>query len=122
MNLKTGYKKLRITSSVFLVLVCAVVFCALVIFFFLIKSNKKTDISAEITALNNSIRTHYQKSIDYRGLNTSFALENGIVPAFMSRHNKIFSTLKTEILIGRDASGNTIMPMESFFNIFVLDR
>lgn len=87
------------------------------IFYYNFASNKEENILPELQAITQAVRTHYQKNIDYRGLNNQIILKENLLPKFMIRNNKIFSLLKKEILIGRDEKGSTLLPFDNFFSV-----
>ncbi len=120
MKFKVPYIKAYISQN-FLWVICAfvaVILCLTLFFALSIKAD--FNITSELFNLTQNIHHYYQKSPDYRGLNTSYAIENKIIPAPMIRQNKIYSLSKSEVLIGKDLSGETLLPMDRFFSITYL--
>ncbi|MBQ7660272.1 MAG: hypothetical protein IJS26_06035 [Alphaproteobacteria bacterium] len=105
----------KMTLWVVLAVVFGIVVCSALIF----SAASKKDESAleELRLIAQNIRKHYQKSVDYRGLNTSVALEKDLIPAQMVRKGKIYSRLKNEIVIGADEKGTTVAPAGTFFSV-----
>lgn len=122
MQIPENLKKIRLTSNQFIALVCAalVLIIGLCCVFFL-KPEKKVDFSQELKTISQSVRKHYQKNIDYRGLETKVIAENKVLPEKMVRQNKLYSEFKAEILVGRNLKGEAVLPFENFFNITYLN-
>lgn len=85
--------------------------------FFSGASKKDESALQELQVMTQNIRKHYQKSIDYRGLDTNALLEKNLIPAQMVRKGKIYSCLKNEIVIGSDEKGTAVGPAGTFFSI-----
>lgn len=120
MKIKDYLLKAHISSNLFwgICALAAVIFC--LILFFVLKNSSDFNIQAELSSLTQNIHKHYQKNPDYRGLNTSFAVQNKIIPLSMTRNDKIYSVSKSEILIGKNIKGESLLPMDRFFNITYL--
>lgn len=117
-----SFKKIRLTSNQFIGLVCALaalVVCLACVFF--LKPEKKIDFSQELKTISASVRKHYQKNIDYRGLETKVIADDKVLPQKMVRNGKIYSAFKGEILLGRNLKGDAVLPFETFFNITYLN-
>ena len=69
----------------------------------------------------SSVRAHFQKKPDYRGLNTAYAVQNKIVDAKHLRLNKIYSQNSREILIGADSQGSTCAVRTKSFTVTYID-
>ena len=98
-----------------LAIVAGIVVC--VGLFFLGASKKDEGALQELQVMTQNIRKHYQKSVDYRGLDTSVVLEKSLVPAQMVRKGKIYSRLKNEIVVGSDEKGTAVAPAGTFFSV-----
>ena len=83
--------------------------------------SQPTSIKTELQTLTQNIRREYQKNLNYRGLNTLVSIENKLIPAYMVRNGKIFSRIKSEILIGRNEAGDTLLASDTFFSISYLN-
>ncbi len=116
-----GNKRFHLSSNAFLGIACAVAIGLFLLLFFLLKPSQTASVTDEISTLSRNIRTHFQKKTDYRGLDTNFAIKNNMVPLEKIRANKVYSKNKSEIIIGRDISGNTVMPTENLFAITYLN-
>lgn len=116
-----GNKHFHLSSNAFLGIVCAVAIGLFLLLFFLLKPSQTTGVVDEISNISQNIRTHFQKKMDYRGLDTNFAIKNNIVTPEKIRANKIYSKNRSEILIGRDTAGNAVMPTQSLFGITYLN-
>jgi len=99
-----------VLSIVFGIVVCSVLI-------FSATSKKDENAQEELRLITQNIRKHYQKSIDYRGLDTSVALEKNLIPMQMVRKGKIYSRLKNEIVIGADEKGTAVAPAGAFFSV-----
>ena len=122
MQLPESFKKIRLTSNQFIGLVCvlvALVICLVCVFF--LKPEKKIDFSQELKTISASVRKHYQKNIDYRGLETKIIVDDKVLPQTMVRNGKIYSAFKGEILIGRNLKGDAVLPFENFFSVTYLN-
>ena len=116
-----GNKRFQLSSNAFLGIVCAVAIALFLLLFFLLKPSQTVGVTDEIQTLTQNIRAHFQKSMDYRGLNTEFAIKNALVAPTQIRGGKIYSKNRSEILIGRDSSGSAVMPTETFFSLSYLN-
>ena len=110
--------RLRLSPKICVAVLFAFIFLVLLLCVHPKQNNVVTD---EIKSINLNIRKHYQKQPDYRGLNTKTAIKDNLIPSFMVRQNKIFSRLKREILVGRNASGDSLLPADHFFAIAYLN-
>jgi len=115
------YKRLRRVSKTFLIAICCFIVALGIFVLWGFRPIEKCDFKAEIEMLTSNIRSHFQKSLDYHGLNTAYVLQNGLVPKKMVRKDKIFSKSKTEILIGKDLKGSTVLPFERHFAIIYVN-
>lgn len=121
MNLTDIKKNIHLKSKDVAILVCIFVFCLFFILFWLFKPTGQVDFKSEIAILTTSVRAHFQKNPDYRGLDTAYVVKNTLAPKEMIRLNKLYGKSKTEILIGRDINGNTVMPFEKTFTLIYLN-
>ncbi|HCU59306.1 MAG TPA: hypothetical protein DIC64_04925 [Alphaproteobacteria bacterium] len=118
MNLTGGFKKIHLTPNAFLALVLAIAVGLIILLVLLLHPSSVQKVeNTELQSISRSVRQHFQKKLDYRGLNTAYALENGIIPAQMARASKVFSSLSCEIIIGGDINGRTVAPFENTFNV-----
>jgi len=117
MRLPNNLKKIRLTSNAFLALVIIAAVSLFVVLLLLIKPASVPNASDELLALSSSVRKYYQKQMDYRGLNTSLAVEKGIVPKKLVHSKKIFSINGSEIILGADVRGSTIPPFVATFGV-----
>lgn len=111
------FKNKSLTMGGLLSLVGILAFGLFLLIFLLLKSPASTGVSDEIKSITQAIRKHYQKQIDYRGLNTASAIKENIIPLQMIRSNKVFSKNSSEILIGSDIEGNIISPFVNTFSV-----
>lgn len=112
--------KSHISPNIFLGICCGIAVVLCLTLFFSLRSSTDFNIQTELENLTKSVRQYYQKSPDYRGLDTSFAVQNKIIPLSMVRHQKIYSFSKSEILIGKDTTGQTLLPMDRSFGVTYL--
>ncbi len=120
MKLDKQKLKAYISSNIFWGICAFVAITLCVTAYFALRSDSEFDIKKELLALTENIHKYYQKSPDYRALNSKTAIENKIIPPSMVRHHKIYSLSKSEILIGKDMKGDVLIPMDRFFSIIYL--
>lgn len=115
------YKNLHLSSKSFLAFVCFLSVGLIALLFWLFKPASEFDFKPEIEMLTTAIRTHFQKNIDYHGLNTAYVLEKELAPKEMVRVGKLFSKSNSEILVGKDMKGNTALAFEKTFALTYLN-
>lgn len=115
------YKNLRLSSKSFLALVCILGIGLVFLLFWLFKPAPAIDFKPEIHDLTTAVRTHFQKNIDYRGLNTAYVIEQNLAKKEIVRVGKLFSKSNSEILVGRDIKGNTVGAFEKTFTVTYLN-
>lgn len=115
------YQKLRLSSKSFLALVCILGIGLVFLLFWSFKPVNVADFNSEIHNLTLAVRSHFQKNIDYRGLDTAYVIEQKLSPKEMVRIGKLFGKSNSEILIGRDMKGNTVAAFEKTFAVTYLN-
>jgi hypothetical protein len=121
MKLTDVYQNLRLSSKSFLALVCVLFVGLVFLLVWLFKPVAVTDFKPEIHDLTAAIRVHFQKNIDYQGLDTAYVIEQKLSPKEMIRIGKLFSKSNSEILIGRDMKGNPVAAFEKTFAVTYLN-
>ena len=112
MNLINSMKQKKKVIALFFFLLLV---CFLGIF---IQSDSKIDLAAQqLNILTDNIRNYYKAKPNAWGLNSYFALKNGIVPQEMMHGRQIYNNLNKEVIIGADLLGNTVMPGSRTFAI-----
>lgn len=114
-------KSLHLSSKSFLVAVCVFFIALMLLLFWLFKPAASVDFKSEIQTITASVRTHFQKNVDYRGLDTAYVINQHIVPKEFVRAGKLFSKNNAEILIGKDTKGSTVSIFEKTFGITYLN-
>ena len=121
MKLTDVYQKLRLSSKSFLAFVGVLVIGLFFLLFWLFRPADTADFTSEIHNLTVTVRTHFQKNIDYRGLDTAYVIEQKLSPKEMVRVGKLFGKSNSEILIGRDMKGKTVAAFEKTFAVTYLN-
>ena len=121
MNLTEILKSAHIKPKEFLALACALAVGLLFLVFWLFKPQADVDFKPEIENLTDTIRTHFQRNIDYHGLNTAYVIKNALAPKEMVRVDKLFGKSKSEVLVGKDMKGSTVLVFEKNFAVTYLN-
>ena len=121
MNLTNIFQNIRLKPKDVLILASVLLIGVFILLYFLFKQDSADNFKSEIEGLTKSVRTHFQKSIDYHGLNTQYVIKNAIAPKEMIRANKLFSKSQNQIFVGRDIKGNPVGVFEKSFGITYLN-
>jgi len=121
MNLTKVLQSTSLKPKEFLALVCALVIGLLILIFWLFKPQSAVDFKPEIESLTEAVRTHFQRNIDYHGLNTAYVIKNALAPKEMVRVDKLFGKSKSEVLVGKDMKGSTVLVFEKKFAVTYLN-
>lgn len=119
MNLTDMYKNFHLKSKEFLV--CLFIVGLFLLLFWIFKPQSTIDFKTEIENLNNAVRVHFQRNIDYHGLNTAYVIKNALAPKEMIRKDKLFSKSKSEILVGKDIKGSVVLAFQKTFAVTYLN-
>ena len=83
--------------------------------------NRTQKAAQQLMKTAENIRRFYQAKPNYWGLNTQFALENGILTPFRVVQNLPYNDLGRQVFVGYGPLGDTIVPGVSGFDIAFAD-
>lgn len=103
---------------------CVLLFLIVIIgvIYLLPHSEKKADLAAQqVMRVAENIRKFYQTKPNYWGLQTNYALRNGLFQGLRIQNNVAFHSLGGKVYVGQGVNGDVVMPGENGFDVIYPD-